>query len=147
MNRSSPVAHGLVVGYALPVLVLLPALLWGALPTVLDQGRAHLLLPVLVPLMAPAFFVGVVAAYLYPDRQHTWRFGGGLFLGGSLAASTFLWFGAPQTDPLRRAVLIVFGGPILAGFWLFVGALLGMTVAYHRRERMHAREPRLAGEF
>lgn len=131
--KPGPTWAGMGIGYALPLAMVAPALFWGNLPQVLADDATSLLLPVFVLLLVPGALLGYLAGRHYRDGRSTWRFNGGLFLGGSIAAALLLWAGAGEMALGRRLVMAVFGGPFLAGFWLWLGALLGAAGAFGRR--------------
>jgi len=131
--RAPPTLSGAVIGYALPLAMVAPALFWGNLPQVLRDDATSLLLPAFVLLMVPGAFLGYFAGRRYHDGRSSWRFNGGLFIGGSVAASLLLWAGSVDVPLARRLVMAIFGGPFLAGFWLWLGALLGAAAAFGRR--------------
>lgn len=134
MKRRGPVAEGAASGALVLFLVLLPSLAWGPLARVIQDGAVFLLMPALTLLMAPGAFLGFIAARAFPDRRSAWRFSAGLFLGASLVASVLLWAGGGELDLARRLLQALFGGPFLAGFWIWVGSFLGLALGYGRRE-------------
>jgi len=138
--KSNPVLIGVLIGLVVPIVILAPAFFWGPLASLLDEGKVYFLLPALALLLVPGGFAGHVAARLAPDRQAAWRFVTGLFFGSSVAAAVLLWRGAGDVDILQRFLIAVFGGPILAGFWMWLGAILGLSTGYARKEK-HEPEP------
>ena len=137
--KSTPVVFGVLVGLVVPVLLLAPAFFWGPLADVLAGGRVYFLLPALALLLFPGGFAGSLAAYYAEDRRTAWRFVSGLFFGSSLAAALLLWGGSADAELLQRALIAVFGGPILAGFWMWLGGVLGLSIGYGRKERAESR--------
>lgn len=133
--KQTPLLAGSGVGFLLPLLILAPAFLWGPLIPILDDGRVYFLLPALALLLVPGIFAGQLAARYAVDRRAAWRFATGLLLGASVAAAILLWRGSSDADALQRVIIALFGGPILAGFWLWLGAVLGLSFGYGRRER------------
>jgi hypothetical protein len=133
--KPAPLLLGVLIGLVIPLLVLAPAFFLGPLVAVLEGGRVYFLLPALALLLIPGVFAGQLAAHYAPDRRAAWRFSSGLFFGASLAAALLLWRGSSDVDVLQRLVIAAFGGPILAGFWLWLGSVLGLSIGYGRRER------------
>lgn len=128
---------GLLLGVVLPLAILAPAA--PMVVSVVAEGRTYFLLPALSLLVVPAALVGFLAARPYEDRRDAWRLAVGLFLGGSLVVDVLFWTGGAALPLPNRLGQALFGGVLLAGFWLFVGALLGFSVGYGRRDRAQAR--------
>lgn len=135
MSGPSPLRTGTLLGFVFPFLVLAPSAFWGPLADVITANRTYGLMPALALLIVPGAAVGFLAASRVPTRRDGWRLAAGILLGGSLAGAFLLWIGAGELAPMRRLVMALFGGPLLAGFWPWLGALLGLASGYGRLER------------
>lgn len=130
-----PIVQGFALGALLPLLVGMPALLWGGLSQVRSAAGAYFLLPWFSLLALPA---GLGAALLqrdYRDRQALWRLSSGLLLGGSAVGAFLLWATTGGTPLAQRVGLSLFGGVMLAGFWVWIGGFLSAYWAFERRGR------------
>ena len=129
MRRPSPVQMGLLLGYMVPMLVFAPSLFLGRLAPFFSGGRSYPLVFTLLPffflLLIPGAGLGFLASKMLADRRDVWRFDVGLLGGGSVAGSLFLWAGNMDYPFLNRVGVAVFGGIMLCGFWMWIGALLG----------------------
>lgn len=146
--RVTPLHWGIAFGYALPLFVVGPALFWGDLVQVLADHRTYYLLPSMTLLAFPSGLAGYALARVWAQRRDAWRFGLGAFVGASAAAALLFWAGGAGYPLRARIVTAVFGGPLLAGFWVWLGLLLGSTLGYARRERLEAEDapPRAVGD-
>lgn len=133
MSRQD-VAFGAAIGYALPWLVLAPALFAQRLDAYFVQGRVVLLLPWLFLLAIPAGIAGSAFAAATQDRRRAWRFAAGILLGGSLAGSVLVAASASSAALASRVGMVAFGGTFLAGFWLWLGTLMGLAVEFNRSD-------------
>lgn len=126
--KNNPIVHGIQAGVVIPFVLLAPTLIWGPLADVLRADRTFFLMPALAMLLVPGGFAGMIAARLYRERREAWRFATGLLIGGSFVGSLLFAFGT------GNFVTVLFGGVLLVGFWLWLGALLGLATGYAQRE-------------
>jgi len=134
-----PFLWGLVAGLLLPALVVLALAIRGDLSGYLQQSRGYAMLPLLAPLGILAFFLG----WSLFDRFQVPRMGAafslGLLVAGSLAGTAILWVSSPERPTLNRLVFSTFGGPLLCGFWLWIGGVLGYAFRQQRVTRSTSR--------
>lgn len=130
-----PLWQGAVLGFSLPLLVVAPTVLAGRFSVLQTQLSVYGLLPILSLLAVPSGLAASVLQRAYGARPALWRLCTGFLLGGSTAGALLLASTTPDYAPAHRAVLSVFGGVLLVGFWLWLGALLGGYLAYERRHR------------
>jgi len=137
MNAASSALRGLLVGVATVVVLYLPAFVFGSFPPALDGLNIYLLLPAFALLLVPGTIWGYLAGRRL-DQRESWRFGAGLFVGGSDACGVLLLLYLPEPSLLRRLDSAIFAGLFLGGLWLWMGSLLGATQGTARRERAEA---------
>lgn len=130
-----PVVAGAVVGVALPLAVVAPAVLWGHFERVQAGANVYYLLPLFALLALPGALAGSVFAHRHPDRRRIFRFATGLLLGGWLGGALLLFTSTADTEPLNRLGLSLFGGVMLVGFWMWLGGFIGGYLALEQRER------------
>lgn len=130
-----PLVQGLLLGYGLPLLAIAPTLASGAFNEFLHGARVYFLLPAFVLLLFPSALGAALLAPHYRTRQAVWRLSVGAFLGGSAAGAVLLAASTMDIPLLRQVGTSIFGGPLLVGFWTWLGAFLGGYIAYDRHER------------
>lgn len=126
---------GVIGGVVLPSLVLIVLAAMGRLGGYFEQSRGYALLPVFAPLGVLAFFLG----WRLFERLQVPRMGAsfslGLLVAGSLVGSLVLWLSSPERPTGNRLVFSVFGGPLVLGFWLWIGGILGYAWRQQRALR------------
>lgn len=127
-----PFVLGLVAGVLLPGVLVLVLAVSGDLGGYLQQSRGYAMLPLLAPLGVLAFLLG----WNLFDRFQVPRMGGaftlGLLVAGSLAGTLILWISSPERPFVNRFVFSTFGGPLVCGFWLWIGGVLGYAARQQR---------------
>ena len=127
-----PFALGMISGTLLPAVVLVVLALSGELGGYLQQSRGYAMLPLFAPLGVLAFFLG----WNFFDRFQVPRMGAafslGLLVAGSLAGALILWVSSPERPSLNRFIFSTFGGPLVCGFWLWIGGVLGYAARQQR---------------
>jgi hypothetical protein len=137
---SRPFLLGIVAGFALPALVVAILFATGSLSGYLVDSRGYTMMPLLAPLGLLSFFLG----WRLFDRLQVPRMGASFSLGvlvaGSLAGSLILYASSAERPFVNRIVFSTFGGPLLVGFWLWIGAVLGYAFRQQRALRTLSRE-------
>jgi hypothetical protein len=146
MRSVTAITCGGLLGAALVGAMLAPAHLLGNLPQLVAGHGTVFLLPVLSLVLVPGLLAGALGARLLPSRSHAWRYLVGLFAGGSLVPTLLLWVDGHDLELWPRLGQALFGGPLLGGFWLWLGGLLGTSAAYARMEGRGATDWAQAGE-
>lgn len=122
--RADPFWQGVAAGYALPFLVVAPALFAGRLDPLFSDGQVYWLLPVFAALGVPGFLLGRFVRLAHPTANAA-ALSTGLLSGGWAAGSLLLWASAANRPISNRLSIAVFGGALMVGFWLWIGAVLG----------------------
>ena len=128
-----PVGAGVALGAALPLAVVAPAVLFGQFERLQTGGSVYFLLPILALLAFPAGLAAMLFQRLGGDRKALWRFCTGLLLGGSLAGAVLLGVSFSELSIERRFLFALFGGVLLSGFWIWLGAFLAGFFALEKR--------------
>lgn len=127
-----PSLHGALAGVLLPILVLGVLAAAGRLPDYLAASRGYALLTWFAPLGFATFLLAWWFAPRYPTRNAGAAFAVGALVASSLLGSVVLWWSAPERPGPNRFVFSLFGGPLVLGFWLWIGALLGHAFRQQR---------------
>ena len=56
----------------------------------------------------------------------------GTLVSGSFVGMLLLWVSTPDRPLGNRLMFSLFGGPLLLGFWLWIGAIVGYAVRQNR---------------
>ncbi len=133
--KPRPFALGLIAGALLPAFVVLALAIGDDLSGYLEQSRGYAMLPLLAPLGILAFFLG----WTMFDRFQVPRMGAsfslGLLVAGSLTGTLILWVSSPERPLVNRLVFSTFGGPLVCGFWLWIGGIVGYAWRQQRATR------------
>jgi hypothetical protein len=136
--RPHPVRTGVLAALALLSALVMVLAVSGNLAQYLVSSRAYALLPWTASLGFAAFALGWGLFDHYQAPGDGNKFAVGLLLGGSLAASALLWISGGERPLVNRMVFSMFGGPMLLGFWLWIGAIVGYSWRQQRAGRRSA---------
>lgn len=130
-----PFWWGVGLGVLLPSLVAGVLFVAGRFEDYMVASRGYALLPWFVPL---GFAASALGWALYP-RFTTPRAGSafalGLLVGGTAAGTLLLWASSGERSFVNRLVFSVFGGPLVCGFWVWIGGILGYAAKQQRATR------------
>jgi hypothetical protein len=127
-----PFLHGILLGIALPLVVVMPALLAGLLEPFATYSRMYGLLPIFSLLAIPGY-VMMRLLWDYYESVRRLRFPMGLLLGG-WASGMLLLLASGAGRPLPNLLVYAFfGGGILCGFWPWIGALMSYAALQQRQ--------------